>query len=42
MATEGRLEDLDTAWARLSKEATALLQSQPEIGSATKETPCEP
>jgi len=42
LAAEGRIEALDDAWARLSQEATMLLQESPPWAASSKENSCEP
>jgi two-component system sensor histidine kinase/response regulator len=42
LATEGRIDGLDDAWAHLSKEATLLLQAPPAWAASSGENTCEP
>jgi signal transduction histidine kinase/DNA-binding response OmpR family regulator len=42
LATEGRMEALDDAWALLSKQATLLLQAPPPWAISSGENSCEP
>jgi two-component system sensor histidine kinase/response regulator len=42
LATEGRIDGLDDAWAHLSKQATLLLNAPPPWATSSGETTCEP
>jgi two-component system sensor histidine kinase/response regulator len=42
LASEGRIDGFDDAWAHLSKEATLLLQAPPPWAISSGENSCEP